>query len=71
VNIIADNQWCELEMEMNRLYHQAVEQVPTGECYVLKLDVKHLLFGIVTRTGILVHNYVSACGVKCTRDPQQ
>lgn len=43
LNIIADSQWCELEMEMNKLYHQAVEQVPTGELCTSTLDVKHVL----------------------------
>jgi len=37
--IVADDQWCELEMEMNKLYHQAVEQVPTGEHYTFTLDM--------------------------------
>ena len=33
LNAFADNQWSELEMEMNKLYHQAVKQVPTGKHY--------------------------------------
>ncbi|XP_020606396.1 U3 small nucleolar RNA-associated protein 6 homolog [Orbicella faveolata] len=31
--VITDNQWCELETEMNKLYHQAVEQVPTDKMW--------------------------------------
>ena len=46
--IVADDQWCELETEMNKLYHQAVEQVPTGEHYTLTLEYLGL---IVTRSA--------------------
>ena len=48
--IVADDQWCELETEMNKLYHQAVEQVPTGEHYTLSLDTLYLGL-IVTRSA--------------------
>ncbi|KAJ7340514.1 U3 snoRNP protein [Desmophyllum pertusum] len=31
--VITDSQWCELESEINKLFHQAVEQVPTDKMW--------------------------------------